>query len=186
MRRPGVSAVLLAALVVALALPGAASAVRLVQVATGFDQLTRVTAPRSGDPTGTLYVVEQEGQIWKWRRGTRRLFLDIRSVVSCCGERGLLGLAFDPQYGSNDLLYVNYTNNAGDTRVVRYRANAVHTRALPSTRRLLLSVNQPFSNHNGGHVAFGPNGRLYTGLGDGGGSCDPGGRAQSLGSRLGK
>ncbi|MGH3061166.1 MAG: PQQ-dependent sugar dehydrogenase, partial [Gaiellaceae bacterium] len=95
-RRPGVSAVLLAALVVALALPGAASAVRLVQVATGFDQLTRVTAPRSGDPTGTLYVVEQEGQIWKWRRGTRRLFLDIRSVVSCCGERGLLGLAFDP------------------------------------------------------------------------------------------
>lgn len=185
-RRPGVTVLLLAALVVSLALPGAASAVRLVRVATGFDQLTRVTAPRSGDPAGTLYVVEQEGQIWKWRRGTRRLFLDIRSLVSCCGERGLLGLAFDPQYGTNDLLYVNYTNNLGDTRVVRYRANPTHTRALASTRRLLLSVDQPFSNHNGGHLAFGPNGRLYTGLGDGGGSCDPGGRAQNLRSRLGK
>ena len=185
-RRPGVTALLLAALAVSLAVPSAASAVRLVQVATGFDQLTRVQAPRSGDPGGTLYVVEQEGQVWKWRRGTRRLFLDIRNIVSCCGERGLLGIAFDPQYGSNDLLYVNYTNNAGDTRVVRYRANAAHTRVLESTRRLLLSVDQPAANHNGGHLAIGPNGRLYTGLGDGGGSCDPGGRAQNLGSRHGK
>jgi glucose/arabinose dehydrogenase len=185
-RRPGVIALLLAALVVSLALPSAASAVRLVRIASGFDQLTRVQAPRSGDPNGTLYVVEQEGQVWKWRRGTRRLFLDIRRLVSCCGERGLLGIGFDPQYGSNDLLYVNYTNNAGDTRVVRYRATAAHTRVLTSTRRVLLSVDQPFANHNGGHLAFGPNGRLYTGLGDGGGSCDPGGRAQNLGSRLGK
>jgi glucose/arabinose dehydrogenase len=185
-RRPGVTALLLAALAVSLAVPGAASAVRLVQVATGFDQLTRVQAPRSGDPNGTLYVVEQEGQVWKWRRGTRRLFLDIRSIVSCCGERGLLGLAFDPQYGSNDLIYVNYTNNAGDTRVVRYRANAAHTRVLLSTRRQLLAVDQPAANHNGGHLAIGPNGRLYTALGDGGGACDPGGRAQNLGSRLGK
>jgi glucose/arabinose dehydrogenase len=144
-----------------------------------------VTAPRSGD-LPNLYVVEQEGQVYKLQGGTRTLFLDIRSLVSCCGERGLLGIAFDPQFATNDLLYVNYTNVRGDTRVARYRANASHTGVLLSTRRLLFALAQPASNHNGGRLQFGPNGRLYTGQGDGGGSCDPAGRAQNLRSRHGK
>jgi glucose/arabinose dehydrogenase len=173
-------------LVLALGLPAAASAARLQLVAGSFDRLTQVTAPRSGDPSGTLYVVEQEGQVYKLQGGTRTLFLDIRSLVSCCGEQGLLGLAFDPQYATNDLFYVNYTNVNGDTRIARYRANAAHTATLPGTRRLLFMLDQPAGNHNGGRLAFGHNGRLYTGQGDGGGSCDPGGRAQNLRSKHGK
>jgi glucose/arabinose dehydrogenase len=185
-RRPGVLALVVAVLAVALAVPGTASALRIVRIAANFDQLTLVTAPRSGDRMGTLYVVEQEGQVWKWRAGKRRLFLDIRGSVSDGGERGLLGLAFDPRFASNHLIYVNYTNNAGDTRVVRFRANAAHTGVVPGTGRILLSLDQPAANHNGGRLAFGPNGRLYSGQGDGGGSCDPRGRSQNLRSRHGK
>lgn len=185
-RRQGLAAVLVV-LAVALAFPATGSAARLRFVAGGFDQLTLVTSARSGDPSGTLYVVEQEGQVYRRRNGRNRLFLDIRRLVSCCGERGLLGLAFDPQYGSNNYFYVNYTNNAGDTRIVRYRANNAHTRvARGSHPRRLLRIGQPATNHNGGRLAFGPNGRLYAGTGDGGGSCDPGQRAQNLRSRLGK
>jgi glucose/arabinose dehydrogenase len=186
MRRRRLLPTLVVLLVLALGVPGTAAAARLQLVAGGFDQLTQVTAPRSGDPSGTLYVVEQEGQVWKLRGGTRTLFLDIRSLVACCGERGLLGLAFDPRYASNDLFYVNYTNGNGDTRIVRYRANAAHTGVVPGTRRLLFSLAQPAGNHNGGRLAFGPSGRLYAGQGDGGGTCDPGGRAQNLRSRHGK
>jgi glucose/arabinose dehydrogenase len=185
-RQPAATLVALILLALALAVPGTADAARLRLVADGFDALTRVAAPRSGDPAGTLYVVEQEGQVYRLRGGTRTLFFDIRSIVGCCGERGLLGIAFDPNWGSNNLFYVNYTNTSGDTRIARYRANAAHTATVPGSRRLLLALNQPASNHNGGHLAFGRNGRLYTGQGDGGGACDPGGRAQNLGSRFGK
>ena len=177
---------LVVALVLALGAPAAATAARLQLVAGGFDALTQVTAPRSGDPAGTLYVVEQEGQVYKLRNGSRTLFLDIRPLVSCCGEQGLLGIAFDPRYASNHLVYVNYTNVNGDTRVVRYRANAAHTGVAMGSARRLLALDQPAGNHNGGRLAFGRNGRLYTGQGDGGGSCDPGGRAQNLRSRHGK
>jgi glucose/arabinose dehydrogenase len=186
MRRPRALATLIALLALALAVPGTAAAARLQLVAGGFDQLTQVAAPRSGDPSGTLYVVEQEGQVHRLRGGNRSLFFDIRSIVGCCGEQGLLGIAFDPNWGSNNYFYVNYTNRSGDTRVARYRANAAHTAVVPGSRRLLFALNQPSSNHNGGRLAFGRNGRLYTGQGDGGGSCDPGGRAQNLGSRHGK
>jgi glucose/arabinose dehydrogenase len=185
-RRPGFLGVLFAVAALALLLPGTASSVRLVRVAGGFDALTQVTAPRNGAPAGVLFVVEQEGQIWRRYRGRNRLFLDIRGSVSCCGERGLLSLAFDPAYRSNRFVYVNYTNNAGDTRVVRYRANASSTRVVGGSRRVLLRLSQPFSNHNGGQIAFGPNGRLYDGQGDGGDDCDPGDRAQNMRSRHGK
>jgi glucose/arabinose dehydrogenase len=186
MRRSHLLGVVLALLTFALALPSAGSAARLRLVAQGFDQLTQVTAPRQGDPAGTLYVVEQDGQVYRRSGGNRRLFLSIRRRVSCCGERGLLGIAFDPNYATNDLFYVNYTNRRGDTRIVRYRANPAHTRTLGGSRRVLLRLDQPASNHNGGRLQIGPNGRLYTGQGDGGGSCDPGGRAQRLRSRHGK
>ena len=184
--RPQLRWLLLAVIASALLVPSTASAVRLKLVAANFDALTRVAAPRHGDPSGTLYVVEQEGQIWRLRGGTRTLFLDIRSLVGCCSERGLLGLAFDPNYGTNHLFYVNYTNTSGNTRVARYRANPAHTATVAGSRRLLLSLNQPASNHNGGQLQFAANGRLYAGTGDGGGGCDPGGRAQNLRSRHGK
>jgi glucose/arabinose dehydrogenase len=175
-----------AALAVALALPASASALRLTRVAGGFGQLTQVTAPRSGDRAGTLYVVEQKGRIWKRRAGRTQLFLDIRRGVRFEGERGLLSMAFDPAYGKNGRFYVYFTNNDGDIVVARYRANSTRTRAVASSRRRLLRIRHPRSNHNGGQLAFGPNGRLYAATGDGGSGCDPDGNAQRLASRLGK
>ena len=118
--------------------------------------------------------------------GNGPLFLDITDLTDDGGEQGLLGLAFDPQYQSNHFVYINYTNNNGDTRVARLTANPAHTSVDESTRRQLLSIDQPAGNHNGGRLVFTPNGRLITAQGDGGGSCDPGGRAQNLRSRHGK
>jgi glucose/arabinose dehydrogenase len=186
MRRRAILGVLFVTLAIALAFPGVASSARLTLVAGGFDNVTQVTAPRRGDPSGTLYVVEQEGQIWKLGGGTRTLFLDITNLTNANGEQGLLGLAFDPLYQSNHMIYVNYTNLSGDTRIARYAANAAHTAVNESTRRQLLSIDQPAANHNGGRLVFAPSGRLITAQGDGGGSCDPGGRAQNLRSRHGK
>ena len=93
-------------------------------------------------------------------------------------------LAFDPRYATNRFVYVNYTDTSGDTRVIRYRTNG--TSALPATARLLLEVDQPYSNHNGGGLAFGPDGFLYVGTGDGGSGGDPEDRAQNMQSPLGK
>jgi glucose/arabinose dehydrogenase len=134
-----------------------------------------------------LYVVEQRGTIRVVDRGRLRsgFFLDVRSLVTAGGEQGLLGLAFDPRYASNRFVYVNYTDSeGGHTRVVRYRTDG--RRAIPGSARLLLRVEQPYSNHNGGNLVFGPDGRLYIGLGDGGSGGDPEGRAQNPRSLLGK
>jgi glucose/arabinose dehydrogenase len=111
-------------------------------------------------------------------------FLDIRSLVLSGGEQGLLSVAFHPKYAQNRKFYVNYTDRNGDTRVVEYRSNG--TKALLRTRRQLLFVDQPYSNHNGGLVAFGPDGKLYVGMGDGGAGGDPENRSQNLGTLLGK
>jgi glucose/arabinose dehydrogenase len=175
------------AAVLVLALPGVASAARLVPVAGGggFTQPVAIDAPRT-DSEGTLYIVEQDGHVWRLQNGARTLFLDIHHLVSGGGEQGLLSIVFDPKYTTNRFFYVHYTNLAGDTRVVRYRADPTFDHADEATRRIILSVDQPYANHNGGQLAFGPNGRLYIGLGDGGSGCDPGGRAQNLNSRLGK
>ncbi len=142
----------------------------------------QVTAPRN--ERRRLYVVEQRGTIRVIEKGRvrRGLFLDVRDLVRAGGEQGLLGLAFDPSYGKNRFIYVNYTNLAGDTRIVRYRTRGV--RALPKTARLLLGIEQPQSNHNGGNLAFGPDGYLYVGMGDGGGGLEN--PAQDMGSLLGK
>jgi glucose/arabinose dehydrogenase len=186
MRRLEVIGVVVAALV-ALALPATASAVRLVPVASGLGELTQVTAPRSGKP-GVLYLVQRDGQIFRQLNGRRLRFLDIRRIVSCCnGEQGLGSMAFDPAYRTNRLFYVYYTNVSGDIRVARIKANSTSTRAVRSTLRVILRVaHPPATNHNGGQVAVGPNGRLYAATGDGGGGCDPGGHSQNLRSRLGK
>jgi len=178
----------LLACVVAAAVAGSASAGERAfgrkLVARGFDQPVQVTAARS-EPR-RLYVVEQPGTIRVIERGRVRsgFFLDVRSRVVAGGEQGLLGLAFDPGYRTNRLVYVNYTDASGDTRVVRYRTDG--RRALPGTARLLLRIDQPYSNHNGGGLAFGPDGSLYVGTGDGGSGGDPEDRAQDTGSLLGK
>src|SRR6187549_1779754 len=168
----------------ALGAENAASAFRRVVVARGFDEPVQVTAPRS--ERDRLYVVEQRGTVRVIDRGRLRngFFLDVRSRVLAGGEQGLLGLAFDPQYATNRFIYVNFTDGNGDTRVVRYRTNG--TRAIAASARVLLAIDQPYSNHNGGGLAFGPDGYLYVGTGDGGAGGDPENRAQSMQSLLGK
>ena len=170
---------LLAVLTAALAL-AAPPAV----VARGLDSPTHVAAPVS-EP-GKLYVVEQAGVIRVVEKGRIRPlpFLDIRNLVSSGGERGLLSVAFHPRYATNRLLYVDYTDRNGDTRVVEYRSDG--TRAIPSSARELLFERQPYANHNGGQLVFGPDGLLYIGLGDGGSGGDPNNYAQTFGTRLGK
>ncbi|MGH3012139.1 MAG: PQQ-dependent sugar dehydrogenase [Gaiellaceae bacterium] len=183
--RPRVSTLFLGLLVLVLALPTPASALRLVRVAGGFDSPVHVAVSNRGT---SLYVVEQEGQIWRLGAGGRSLFLDIRDLVAYNGgERGLFSVAFSRNYARSRYLYVNYTDNGGDVRVARFRANESFRRARRSTRRMILDVeHSTYPNHNGGQLAFGPNGRLYVSVGDGGGSCDPGRNAQDLSSRKGK
>jgi glucose/arabinose dehydrogenase len=163
---------------------GAESAFRRVVVARGLDDPLQVVSTRS-EPR-RLYVVEQGGTVRVIDRGKLRdgFFLDLRRRVVAGGEQGLLGLAFDPKYATNRFVYVNYTDTSGDTRVVRYRTDG--GRVLPSTARLLLHLDQPYSNHNGGDVVFGPDGGLYVGTGDGGSGGDPENRAQNMQSLLGK
>jgi len=153
-------------------------------VVRGLDSPVGLAAPRS--ERGRLYVVEQGGTIRVVVNGKRRAapFLDIRDRVQSGGEQGLLGLAFHPNYAKNRRFYVNYTDRGGDTNVVEYRSNG--TRALAGSARRLLHVAQPYSNHNGGGLAFGPDGALYVGMGDGGSGGDPENRAQDMGTRLGK
>jgi glucose/arabinose dehydrogenase len=159
---------------------------RLEQVASGLEAPLYLTGP-PGEP-GRLYVVEQGGRIVVVERGRLRSepFLDIQDEVVAGGEQGLLGLAFHPEYESNRLLYVHFTNVDGDTRVVEYRATRNGRRVDESTARVLLAVDQPYSNHNGGQILFAPDGRLWVGLGDGGSGGDPENRAQDLSERLGK
>jgi glucose/arabinose dehydrogenase len=100
-------------------------------------------------------------------------FLDITDRVGSGGERGLLSVAFHPQYASNGFFFVDYTDTSGDTRVERYHVSADRNRADPASARLVIGIDQPYANHNGGLVAFGPDGKLYIGMGDGGGGGDP-------------
>ncbi len=110
-------------------------------------------------------------------------FLDVRSKIRAGGEQGLLSMAFHPNYKSNHKFYVDYTDTSGNTRVIEYKSDGnVAKRAL----RQVLYVKQPYANHNGGQLQFGPDGWLYVGMGDGGSGGDPGNRAQNLKSQLGK
>jgi glucose/arabinose dehydrogenase len=146
------------------------------------DALDVVPAP--GQPN-RLYVVQQSGRIRILDNGRllRRPFLDISSSVTSGGERGLLGLAFHPDYAANGRFYVDYTDRNGDTQVVEYTAR--DGTAERATARGLLSVRQPAANHNGGQLAFGPDGYLYIGLGDGGGG-DPDGNSRNPDALLAK
>jgi hypothetical protein len=163
--------------------PGPGGFLELEEVVSGLD--SPVHAAAAPGERGRLYVVEQSGRI-RVLDGTTVLdepFLDITEKVRSGGEQGLLSVAFHPEYEENGLFYVNYTNNAGDTRVEEYRSDAGDA---AEGSRMLLAVDQPYANHNGGQVVFGPDGLLYVGMGDGGAGGDPEDRAQNLGSRLGK
>ena len=134
-----------------------------------------------------LYVVEQEGRIRVLVNGRRRAspFLDIRSRVGAdSSEQGLLSMAFHPNYAKNRRFYVNYTDLNGHTRVVEFRSDG--QRGLTRTARQILFVRQPFANHNGGQLQFGPDGKLYVGMGDGGSGGDPQNNGQTPSSRLAK
>lgn len=164
----------------------AAQAIALETIASGLP--TPVGVVHAGDASGRLFIVLQEGLI-AIHDGVRLLptpFLDVGALVSCCGEGGLLGLAFHPDYADNGLFYINYTDDSGDTVVARYQVSAAPDLADPASASIVLTVAQPFANHNGGQIAFGPDGFLYIGLGDGGSGGDPGDRAQDLSELLGK
>jgi glucose/arabinose dehydrogenase len=148
-----------------------------------FDLPLYVTQPPGENDD--LYVVEQGGTIERLAPdGGTSTFLDISDQISSGGERGLLSMAFSPDFQRNHLFYVDYTDTEGNTRVVEYAAPGGEVD--PASRREVLRVDQPFPNHNGGLLLFGPDGDLYIGLGDGGSGGDPQRNGQDLSTLLGK
>lgn len=158
-----------------------------VAFANGFVRPVDISS--AGD--SRLFITEQSGRIFIVDSMGNTLpnpFLDIRSKVKSSGnEQGLLGLSFHPNYAQNGYFYVNYTKNNDSTVVARYSVNAANPNlANPNSEFILMTVYQPFSNHNAGDLAFGPDGFLYIGMGDGGWANDPGNRAQNGMEILGK
>jgi cysteine-rich repeat protein len=153
----------------------------------GLERPVHLTAP-PGD-VGRVLITEQRGRVRVVQVDGTLLetpFLDIDDLVSCCGERGLLSVAFHPAYATNGHFFVNYTDNAGNTVIARYQVSADPQVADRDSAMILLTITQPFDNHNGGQVAFGPDGFLYVGMGDGGDQNDPDELAQNPGELLGK
>jgi len=167
---------------------GFPAALTLTPVAKGLKEPTAIA--HAGDGSRRLFILEQDGTIRIVRKGTviATPFLDIRSLVRSGGERGLLGIAFPPDFASGKTFYVNYTdrNGIGNTSIDSFRVGSDPDRAAPATRKKLLGIVQPFANHNGGQLAFGPDGFLYIGTGDGGSGGDPHGNGQSKDTLLGK
>lgn len=166
---------------------------RLVTYASGFAAPVGIVQ----DPTDAQvqFVVQQAGRIRVVRNGVVQAadFLDLSGQIGCCGERGLLGLAFAPDYAVSRRFFVNFTNPAGDTVVARFRRSATNPLVADPASRFdlrwstgLRYIDQDFANHNGGCLAFGPDGYLYIAMGDGGSGDDPNNRAQSPDSLLGK
>jgi len=165
----------------------AAFGVTLTALVEGFEQPLGVVQPDDG--TGRLFVVEQSGRVQVVADGSigPAPFLDITDRVGSDGsEQGLLSLAFHPAYAENGLFYVNYTDLNGDTVIARYAVTDDPALADPASEQVLMRVDQPYPNHNGGLLLFGPDGYLYAGFGDGGSGGDPEGNAQNLGTVLGK
>ena len=179
-------------LLLGLAASNASAQVLLEPIISGLSAPLGIV--HAADGSDRLFLVEQGGRIKVFDGATVRAtpFLNIRALLppTCppqCGERGLLGLAFHPAYASNGFFFVNYTDASGSTVVARYRVSAGDPNvADPGSARVVLTVSQPFPNHNGGHLAFGPDGYLYIGLGDGGDGGDPFNHSQNPQSLLGK
>ena len=179
--------VVLACLLGACTQAGAKTAIGLDRVVDGLTRPLFVT--HAGDGSGRLFVVEQAGRIRIVERGAvlEPPFLDLSDQVRSGGERGLLGLAFHPEFATNRRFFIDYTREPdGATVIAEYHAATASPNRADPLGRVLLTVAQPFANHNGGMLAFGPDGDLYIGLGDGGSGGDPGNRAQNLGELLGK
>ncbi|HWQ53656.1 MAG TPA: PQQ-dependent sugar dehydrogenase [Bryobacteraceae bacterium] len=159
--------------------------VELREIAKLPDVITDIQQPR-GD--ARLFVMERVGRIRVIEGGAllAEPFLDISARVASGGERGLLGLAFPPGFATKQYFYVNYTDRQGDTTIARYRVTQSPNRADPASEAVLLKIQQPFANHNGGQIRFGPDGYLYIGMGDGGSAGDPQNNAQNPRSLLGK
>jgi glucose/arabinose dehydrogenase len=167
-------------------LPSGPASVGLLEVASGLSTPLYITAP-PGD-TARLFIVEKTGAIRIVKAGSLLPvpFLDIGTLVSSGSEQGLLGLAFDPDYATTGRFVVHYTDVVGNTRVSTFvRSSSDPDVADPASEQLVISAEQPFPNHNGGQLLFGPDGNLYLGLGDGGSGGDPLGRGQDLTDLLG-
>lgn len=174
---------LLVALTAAAALAPAAGALSLSTISTGIKGPT-VIAFRPGNLNPV--IAQRNGLIVSVVKGKVRKLADLTDRVGQQGgERGLLGLAYSPAYKDNGFVFVAYTDAAGDTQVVRFRKGR-YDHFLEGSATTLLSVRQPYANHNGGQLAFGPDGFLYIGMGDGGAGGDPGNRAQNAETLLGK
>ena len=178
---------LLGCLAVLLTVCPALAAIQLETVVSGLDSPLYVT--NAGDATTRLFILEQAGRIKVLQPGATvpTVFLDITSKVLSGGERGLLGLAFHADYNSNRRFFVNYTRQTdGATVVAEYHASVANPNIANATETVILVIPQPFANHNGGMIEFGPDGYLYIGVGDGGSANDPGNRAQNINELLGK
>ena len=169
-------------------LPSGPDAVAIEPFAGPFDSPTAIA--NAGDGTGRLFVVEQSGRVEVVGADGAvgaQPFLDITAKVQAGGERGLLGLAFHPRYDRTGRFFVNYTRQTdGATVVAEYRVGSERDVADPTSERILFAIPQPAANHNGGALAFGPDGYLYIAQGDGGGQNDQYGNGQNLATRLGK
>lgn len=172
-------------LLVGFSAVGFSQTIARTQFANGFSGPVEIA--NAGD--SRLFVVQQGGAIRILNAdGSKNTtnFLTLSSLISAGGEGGLLGMAFHPDYANNGFFYVNYTNLSGDTVIARYTVSSNPDIADATSASILLTIEQPFSNHNGGTLKFGPDGFLYIGMGDGGSGNDPGNRAQNIDTNLGK
>ncbi len=174
-----------AAAAAAVPTPLAVVSISLSPVASGFANAIGVSSA-PGD--ARLFVIRQTGQVVVVSGGKAvGMFLDISGRLSCCGERGLLGLAFHPQYATNGRFFVRYTTPAGDVRVSEFHVSTDSNKADAASEKVILTIPHPsFGNHNGGRIEFGPDGYLYIGTGDGGSGGDPNNHGQDLNTLLGK
>ena len=163
-----------------------ATSIKLTQIASGFKRPLYVT--HAADGSNRIFLVEQIGHIWILKDGARtsRPFFDISTLISpraltdSFSEQGLLGLAFHPEFQFNGAFFVNYTDLRGSTVVARYQVDAEDPDiANVSGGEIIFQLSQPYANHNGGHIEFGPDGYLYIALGDGGSANDPLGAGQN-------
>ncbi|MCB0358420.1 MAG: PQQ-dependent sugar dehydrogenase, partial [Bdellovibrionales bacterium] len=161
-------------------------AVELETIASGFSQPTFVLAAPDG--SGRLFITERAGRIRVLQSGSilPDPYLDISSATTTQGERGLLSMAFHPQFSSNRRVFVSYTDLSGDSVISEFQQDAGNPNQLdPSSETIIFQLEQPFANHNGGQIAFAPDGYLYIGFGDGGAGGDPFDNGQNLGTLLG-
>jgi len=165
---------------------GSAQEIRMTKIASGIGGPTDIQ--NANDGSGRLFFVQQNGIVRIFRNGAVNApaFLDISGKTHADGERGLLGLAFPPGFAQKQRFCVDYTDLNGDTIIAQYRVSSNPDVADAASETVLLKIAQPFANHNGGQVRFGPDGYLYIGMGDGGSGGDPMGNGQNRGVLLGK